>query len=295
MNNRQQMMVEMEIRPLYTLTELAAIESLERDIWSMSDLEIISVHTLHALVHSGGQVLGAFDGDQLIGFVVSILGKQSHEHLLAAAQLKIYSVIAGVAKAYQNQNVGYLLKLAQREFAKSIGIPQITWTYDPLESRNARFNVAKLGAVCHKYHRDFHGEMSGINAGTATDRFEVDWWVLHDRVKQRVEEEKRPLTRDRLPEMETAVVNQTSYNAAGLLMPPEAWSFPAAATLFVEIPANYQLLKKEDFVLAQRWRYHTRSVFEELFSCGYAVTDFISEEQDNVRRSFYELTKWQEL
>ena len=285
--------VEIKIRPLSTLAELADIELLERDIWGMNDLEIISMHSLHAMCHSGGQILGAYSGDQLVGFVVSILGSQSNDQLPAAAQLTIYSVIAGVAQAYQNQNVGYLLKLVQREFVMRIGIAQVVWTYDPLESRNARFNIFKLGAVCHKYHRHFHGEMSGINAGIPTDRFEVDWWVLHERVKERVAGGKRPLTLAQLLADDTVIINPSIPNTSDLLVPPDVWLRAESNRLLVEIPSNFQVLKQQDFALANRWRHHTRLVFEELFSCGYAVTDFIFEEIDKVRRSYYVLTKWE--
>ncbi len=292
--------VDVEIRPLTTLAELAEVEPLMRDIWGMNDLEIISMHTLHAMVHSGGQILGAFDGNRLIGFVVSILGSQSNPQLPAAAQLKVYSVIAGVADAYQNKNVGYLLKLAQRAFVISIGIPQVVWTYDPLESRNARFNIFKLGAVCHKYHRHFHGDMSGINAGLPTDRFEVDWWVTDERVQKKIEGGGRPLTLTQLPPDDYVIINPSTPNAAGLLMPPDVrqpaavWRQAESNRLLVEIPPNFQYLKRQDFALANRWRHHTRLIFEELFSCGYAVTDFIFEEIDKVRRSYYVLTKWEE-
>lgn len=283
--------VDVEIRPLSTLSELAEVEPLEREIWGSSDLEIISVHTLHAMVHSGGQILGAFHGNQLIGFVVSILGSQSNPQLLAASQLKIYSVIAGVARAYQNQNVGYLLKLAQREFAVRLGIPQVVWTYDPLESRNARFNIFKLGAICHRYHRNFHGEMSGINAGIATDRFEVDWWVHHDQVQASVEGVKRPLSISQLPTNDFTIINPTTLNSAGLLEISDTWLPAESNILLVEIPTNYQVVKQQDFVLANRWRHQTRLIFEAVFSCGYTVTDFIYEEINKVRRSYYVLTK----
>ena len=279
--------VEVEIRPLTTLAELTEVESLEREIWGMDDLELISFHTLHAMIHSGGQILGAYAGNQLVGFVVSILGTQGKAQISAAKQLKLYSFIAGVSPDYQNQNVGYLLKLAQREFAMSIGIKHISWTYDPLESRNARFNIAKLGAICNQYHRNFHGEMSGINAGIPTDRFEVDWWIENEQVVEKIEGGKRPLSsKQPLPSQES-IINSAIFNNNKLLEPSEKWQIDNRELYLVEIPADYQTLKKQDFSLAKKWRSHTCLVFEALFSCGYVVTDFLLEKDFHILRSYY--------
>jgi predicted GNAT superfamily acetyltransferase len=287
-------MNEIEIRPLPHLSDLHPIEPLERAIWGMDDVEMISTHTLHAMVHSGGQILGAFVEEKMVGFVVSIVGLMPIDaaHTTAVARLKLYSVIAGVAPGYQNANVGYRLKLAQREFALAQGIPLITWTYDPLESRNARFNIGKLGCVCHTYHPDFHGQMSGINVGIPTDRFEVEWWVDSEHVREKVGE-KRPLTRQQAVQQGAILLNPTTPNADGLPVFTEASRPGDASTVLVEIPANYQAIKQQNFSLAKQWRQETGQLFEILFRQGYTVTDFVSEVDNGIRRSFYLLTKHQ--
>jgi predicted GNAT superfamily acetyltransferase len=203
----------------------------------------------------------------------------------------MYSVEAGVLPEYQSQGVGYQLKLAQREFAINIGLRLVTWTYDPLESRNGRFNIGKLGAVCHTYYRNFHGELSGINAGLPTDRFEAEWWVTNNRVEGRVVKGRRPLSLAMFLDGGAQLLNETAVNPAGLPVPPTYPLAPQANLLLVEIPPDFQTIKRQDFGLALAWREHTRLLFEQLFRDNYTVTDFVYEVGENGRaRSFYLLT-----
>ncbi|MCP5099452.1 MAG: hypothetical protein GY943_28185, partial [Chloroflexi bacterium] len=205
-------MNKIEIRPLQTVESLHPVEQLERAVWGANDLEVISTHTLHAMCHSGGQILGAFAGEKLVGFVVTIIGLQGDVETAVSNRLKLYSFIAGVHPDYQNLTIGYRLKLAQRKFALAQRISLITWTYDPLESRNARFNIGKLGCTCNTYHHDFHGEMEGINADIPTDRFEVKWWVDSERVQERVGG-RRPLTRQHYLQNGAIILNPIIQNA----------------------------------------------------------------------------------
>ena len=287
-------MSEIEVRPIQTIEEMLQVEEVERSTWNMSDRELISSHTLHALQHNGAALLGAFDDDKVVGFVLGVLGTVDRPERIdqvAAARLKMYSVIAGVLPDYQNRGVGYQLKLAQRDFALRLGVRLITWTYDPLESLNARFNIGKLGAICSTYRRHFHGEMSGRNAGLATDRFEVEWWVTSNRVQSRTAQQRAPLDLHALLGGGAIVINGASFNEAGLPVPPEDYVDHSGNLLLVEIPANFQIVKQKDFSLAKQWRLHTRFLFEELFQSGYVVTDFVHHsEAAGQPRSFYLLT-----
>lgn len=288
------MKAEIVVRPITTLAEMAEAEQLQKIIWQIEDLELTSVHTLHAIQHNGGMLYGAFDGNKMIGFVLGIIGTvpgDGRKDQVAAARLKLYSMEAGVLPDYQSQGVGYQLKLAQRDFAMNIGLRLVTWTYDPLESRNGHFNISKLGAVCHTYYRNFHGALTGINAGLPTDRFEVEWWVTNNRVKERVVKERRPLSLDMFLNSGALLLNETTINDAGLPVPPRYPLSPSANLLLVEIPANFQIIKQQDFGLALAWREHTRYLFEELFHENYTVTDFVFDTGENGRaRSFYLLT-----
>ncbi len=287
-------MSEIVIRALETVEEIAQAEQIQRVAWTMSDLDIIPTHALHAMEHNGAVLLGAFEDDKVIGFVFGVLGTEDNPHhidQMAATRLKMYSVIAGVLPEYQQHDIGYRLKMAQRDFALRIGIRLITWTYDPLESLNARFNIGKLGAVCHHYLPNFHGDMTGINTGLPTDRFETEWWVAQDRVAARTQRKWRPLQLKALLSGGALLVNATTPNETGLPVPPLNYVSRPGNMMLVEIPANFQNLKRVDMPLAQRWRMHTREVFESLFGSGFIVTDFVTHEDERGNpHSYYLLT-----
>jgi predicted GNAT superfamily acetyltransferase len=270
------------------------LEQVQLIIWGKDAREIMPAHLLHALQYNGAALLGAFDGTKVVGFTLAVLGTveglTERIDQVAAARLKMYSVIAGVLPAYRDAGVGYRLKMAQRDFALRIGVRLITWVYDPLESRNARFNIGKLGTVCSRYLRNFHGEMAGINAGLETDRFEVEWWVTSNRVKGRAKRHKRPLSLQALVDGGAVLVNEVTFNAAGLPAPPLEIIHAPGNLALVEIPADFQRIKQEDFPLALKWREHSRSVFEAFFQDGYLATDFVSQIDEGKRRSFYLLT-----
>ncbi|MCA9940770.1 MAG: hypothetical protein KC418_19165 [Anaerolineales bacterium] len=292
------------IKSITNIDDYHKIEDLQRRIWGMTDLETIPARFMHALAHNGASLLGAYDGDKLVGFNFGVLGTaeglRDRVDQVAAARLKMYSVIMGIHPDYQHAGIGYDLKLAQREFALRIGIRLITWTYDPLESRNGWLNIGKLGCVCDSYLRDFHGQMSGINAGLPTDRFEVSWWVTGNRAKSRTGDrvnkygEKRrrhPLELDAILGGGAFLINEAIFNAAGFATPPTEILPATTRILLVEIPSNFQAIKKTDFPLAQQWRQHTRILFEMLFAQGYVVTDFArKQEPDQPLRTFYVLT-----
>jgi predicted GNAT superfamily acetyltransferase len=131
----------------------------------------ISGDLIRALVHTGNYAAGAWSGTELVGASVAFLA-------LDSGRLSLHSHITGVARAARGGSVGFALKQHQRAWALSHGIREVTWTFDPLVRGNARFNLAKLGAVAVSYLFDFYGEMEdGINAGDRSDRCAV-WWDL---------------------------------------------------------------------------------------------------------------------
>ena len=264
------------IRPLTTFHEIRPIEDLQRATWQTSDLEIIPAHEFHVLADNGACLLGAFDDTQLVGFVCGVLAVKDEKRPLPE-RLKMYSVAAGILPTHQKQGIGYQLKLAQRDFALNMGLTHITWTYDPLESVNGRFNIHKLGAVCHRYRRNYHGKMAGINAGLATDRFDVDWWLNSERVVQRIEKEKRPLILSQLLQEGIPILSLANDKTTHMVNGTDR--------LLIEIPANFQTIKQQNFLLALRWRDHSRQLFEAAFRAGYVTTNFVYDAKSV--RSFY--------
>ncbi len=272
------------IRALRTVDEFRECEALQRRAWKMSgDLDVVPVHLLVMVDRNGGLVLGAFDGEALVGFVFGFPG------LTEERKPKHCSYMMGVEPGYQGQSVGYRLKLAQRERVLGQGLDLATWTYDPLESRNAALNIHRLGATCRTYAADYYGPMrDGLNAGFPSDRFEVEWWVASEHVRQRLARADESTAAERA-DAEVPVANFVTRNAAGLPIPGALVLDKEEPVIRVEIPASYQGVKAADAALALEWRYATRHMFQELFEAGYMVVDFLREEVGEERRCFYVL------
>ena len=281
------------VRPLVTLEAFRAAEALQREVWPGSEREVLPLHLLTTVAHNGGLVLGAYHGEQMVGLLMGFLGTdEGPSDRPALTRLKHCSHMLGVLPAYRNQNVGYQLKLAQRDFVSAQGVRLVTWTYDPLESRNARLNIAKLGAVCATYKREVYGQMrDGLNAGLASDRFQVDWWLTSTRVKERLFGQRAPLILESFTSAGAEILNPTTVGPAGLVRPAERVLALAGSLALIEIPASFQTIKTADMGLAAAWRAHTRALFEAAFDSGYWVTDFFFETVRDRPRSFYALSR----
>ncbi len=266
----------MDIRFLESANELAAVEELQQLIWPGNNIEIVPAHMLLAVVHGGGLLIGAFDGDRLIGFVFGFPGFDTEPQGLVPRHC---SHMAGVHPDYRDTGVGFKLKRAQWQMVRRQGVARITWTYDPLQSRNAKFNISKLGAVCNTYLPNYYGELrDGLNVGLPSDRFQVDWWVNSQRVRHRLSKRPRPpLDLAHYLSAETPRVNQTSLNLKGLVVPQVEDDLMKRSSdlLLLEIPSDFLALKAADAALALEWRLHTRHLFQDLFEAGYLVTDFV--------------------
>lgn len=273
--------MSLSIRPLTTVAELRACEVLQRQVWALPDaLEIVPSHLLVTVERNGGLLLGAFDGERLAGFVFGFPGFSPN------GKLKHCSHMMGVAPGYQGRGVGYRLKLAQREAVLEQGIDLVTWTYDPLESRNAYLNIHKLGCVCRTYVRDYYGPLSdGLSAGLPTDRFQVEWWIGSERVRRRLVGESSPRLADAV-----AQANDTERTTGGSLAPGRGNLGLDDRTIRWEIPADYQVLKAADPALALDWRLAVRGLSEAYFAAGYTVVDFVHDRTPNGGRSYYILT-----
>ncbi len=280
-------------RPLETLPELLAAIDLQRAVWPRADVDVVPLHLLTTIGHNGGLVLGAFHGDRMVGFLLGFLGTdEGQPSRPAMTRLKHCSHILGVLPEYRGQQIGYQLKLAQRDYVAFQGVRLITWTYDPLESRNARLNIAKLGAVCNKYLREPYGIMDdALNAAVPADRFQVDWWITSPRVKERMFGQRAPLILESFTSAGAKLINPTQVGPDGLPRPAEQLQDMEGTVILIEIPSNFQAIKSRDLALARAWRSHTRDLFESAFNNGYWVTDFVYEMVDGRQRSLYALSE----
>jgi predicted GNAT superfamily acetyltransferase len=281
------------VRPLETIAEFRAAEDVQRRVWPGTELDVVPLHMLTTVAHNGGLVLGAFHADRMVGFLLGFLGTDEGQmNRPALARLKHCSHMMGVIPEYQGQHVGYQLKLAQRDYVSAQSVRLITWTYDPLESRNGHLNIAKLGAVCHTYLESVYGEMrDGLNAGLPSDRFQVDWWITSPRAKERMFGQRAPLVLNSFTSAGAEILNPTLSGPGGLARPAEQWRTPQATLALIEIPENFQAIKVTDLGLAGAWRSQTRSLFKEAFGLGYWVTDFFHEPVQGRDRSFYALSR----
>jgi predicted GNAT superfamily acetyltransferase len=281
------------IKLLESPEDMTLIEDLQRAIWPGSETDVVPAHVFITAIHNGGMVIGAFLKEELIGFVFGFPGL---DFTPDGPRPKHCSHMMGIRPGQRDAGVGFALKRAQWQMVRKQGIDHITWTYDPLLSRNAHLNISKLGAVCNTYRRSEYGDMrDGLNAGLPSDRFQVDWWVNTRRVERRLSKRVRgPLKLDdfskaRLQPLYTPLMRtlrQAQGNASNLLQPPEHFSPLEGHLLLAEIPSDFNALKEADFALARDWRFFSREVFETAFAAGYIVTDFIFENG----HSFYVLS-----
>jgi len=280
------------IKTIETIQEIKEVAELEAETWGIEPGDTVPDHMLTAFAREGSVLLGAYEDDRLIGFTLGWLGTvDPHKNIPASQQLKLVSHMTGVFRQYRDQRVGYNLKLAQRDWALAQGLDLITWTYDPLESRNGYFNIHLLGCECDTYLRDYYGEMiDQLNEGVQSDRFRVDWWIKNLEVESYLNENqdhsRLSISNKDFSDRKTFQTSKQTRNAEGFLKPPDRVDQIDDARILVEIPPDYQAIRQVDLDLAIAWRIYTRQIFEGYFSKGYKVVDFVYQKQPDPR-SFY--------
>lgn len=280
---------DIELRTLKNIEDMKKIMVLQQDIWPGENH--VPDHLLLTSSLNGGLTIGAFDKDQLIGFVFGFIG-------LYENGVKHCSHMLGILPEYRDLGLGYSLKLAQRQVVRKQGIELVTWTYDPLESRNANLNIAKLGAVCNTYKTNIYGEMSDdLNVGLPSDRFQIDWWVNSARVDKRTSESSRGrLNIEQYTSAGAVVINATKLNKMNLPIPlkddMDILDNPnnRPPVILFEFPSDIQEIKLNNIELAKEWRMYSRIIFDLLFHHEYLITDFVYQKGDHPR-SYYVLSQ----
>lgn len=250
-----------EIREIAGQKEWRAVENLQKEVWGIPDLDVVPLTQLAAAQAAGGVLLGAFDGEILVGFAY---GFASYEHGRAAH----HSHMLAVKPAYRRFNLGYRLKLAQRERVLAQGITEMTWTFDPLQSLNAYFNFNKLGVVSNRYIVNFYGaDAASFLHRSGTDRLWVTWHLDSNRVKERIGKKVSPVEFANV----RTLVKSGENNIPSIADSAENLTEKQVA---IEIPANINELQKQNIELAVKWRRATREAFTNALAQGYIVKEF---------------------
>jgi len=160
------------LRALTESRQFQEAVELQKTVWGFNDVELLPVRLFVVATKVGGQAFGAYDGNGMVGFLLSIPG------LKPGGGSYLHSHMLGVLAEYRNKGVGRMLKLRQREDALERGIGLIEWTFDPLELKNAFFNMERLGAIVRRYVENQYGTTtSPLHGGLPTDRFVAEWWL----------------------------------------------------------------------------------------------------------------------
>lgn len=239
-----------ETRLLTTYTELRTTVDIQATAWADPSI-LVHPNMLISLAQNGGAVIGAFDGDKLVGFVFGFIGATTTP---AHSHLKFTSQRMAILPDYRDQGIGYQLKMAQRDYALYMGLEWMTWTFDPLFSRNAYFNFHKLRAISRIYALDYYGAGSPLARLGNTDRLIVEWHLHQPALDPIAQPEALP-----------------SINAP--------YAIPTLTPFRIEIPYTYPT--------DPHWRMTTQALFLAAFNQGYVVVDFYVDEQ---RHSYYILT-----
>lgn len=180
------------VRPVTDLRGFERCVELETAVWGYDPADIIPRRMFLLASRIGGQVLGAYDKDTMVGFAMALPGYR-------ASQPYLHSHMLAVLPEYRNAGVGRRLKLAQRDEALSRGIVLMEWTFDPLQIGNAHLNIARLGAVVRRYQRDFYGPSSSpLQGGLPTDRVYAEWWLGSGRVRRALADDAGPVLVERV-------------------------------------------------------------------------------------------------
>jgi predicted GNAT superfamily acetyltransferase len=242
------------VRQVSGIDELQACVDLQKEVWKFTDADLVPLRMFIVADKIGGQVIGSFDGKELVGFALSIPGNRN-------GHLYLHSHMLAVRERYRNLGLGRRMKLAQRDDALLRGFELMEWTFDPLEIKNAYLNLEKLGAIARRYNINQYGmSSSALQGGLPTDRLVAEWWLRSRRVEELLGQGKRPQFK---------------------------------VELAVDVPAQIYEWKASPAMRdhASQLQLRNREMFLQAFSRGLAVLGYERDQQDNGR---FLLGRWDE-
>jgi len=243
-----------ELRSCHGIEDFRACVGLQKEVWNFTDAELVPLRMFVVADKVGGQVMGAFEGNTMVGFALSVPGTRSghvylHSHMLA------------VRKDHRNSGLGRRLKMLQREEALSRGIELIEWTFDPLEIKNAYLNIEKLGAIVRRYNINQYGITSSpLQGGLPSDRLIAEWWLRSKRVESLLQNGK----------------NAVAPAQVSIAVPAQIYEWKAAADTRMK---------------AQQVQERNREQFLRSFAEGLAVLNYDRDAEGNGK---FLLGRWDE-
>nr|WP_033289099.1 GNAT family N-acetyltransferase [Amycolatopsis jejuensis] len=250
------------VREVAELEELEAIFRLFERVWQTDEAGVpLTIELMRAFTKAGNYVSGAYADGELVGACVGFFGTPADEVL--------HSHIAGVSAAMAGRHVGLAVKLHQRAWALQRGISVIEWTFDPLVSRNAYFNLGKLGATAVEYLPNFYGGLGdGLNGGDESDRLLVHWRISRPEVAAACGGTPRSL--DAAAERKSGALVALGRSEDGAPVPGPL----DGPRLLVAAPRDIESLRGSDPALAKQWRIALRETLGALMAegahvCGY--------------------------
>ena len=273
------------VKPIKTMEEIKQTIRIQKAAWDLVDLEVIPTFEMKA-ISDVGIVLGAFTKEnEIIGMIYG------YHHFPD----RHYSHMMAVLPEWQGKGVGFFLKKAHRRIALNSEhiVNFIEWTVDPLLPNNAFLNFSKLGGICRKYYVDYYGDASafGLYRGLPTDRFLVEWPIRSERAERRIKDYKK----DRVSKEELLKRSPPINN-----IKDDRWvsldrDIDSLRSFSVQVPADFQRLRKEKLQIAIDWRIRFRDISQKTLGKGWVIIDYHSFKEDDKRTNFYEFIRKEEI
>lgn len=286
------------MRDIVTIDEMRATEAIQREVWGLPDIDIVPAAQLKAAVHAGGQLAGAFDDGFMIGFAYGLVATPHGQDMDGCG---LHSHMVAVTEQGRHRGVGRALKWSQRRWCLERGMSWITWTFDPLQARNAKLNFEHLGAISHEYLVDFYGVMAGPLGGSASDRLVALWLLDSEPVMRHAAAWSQGAgggSQDPIPHLATTrdlwVLREEDIAAApsgvelgvngaggaGSVLKRSQEFQAALADVSVDIrlrvaaPHDVGSLKRSQPEVVERWRSGIRAAIIPALAVGFAVVGF---------------------
>ncbi len=268
------------LRRAESLADYRACQDAQRLAWGITeDGYVVPIATMVGANLHGGLVLGAFLADgRAVAMSFAFLGR-------IANRIGLYSQLTGVVPGQQSLGLGYEMKQLQRDYAIAEGLPTIAWAFDPLQARNAHFNLVKLGARSRRYEVDMYGARSDeVNMTSSSDRLIVEWDV---NPPPRTEPDRARAERF----LSIPALIETHVGHPGLIEPLGVKPPTGEDFVLLEVPADVSILRRENPDLAARWEKAAREAFVASFALGYEAVDFVRDDGSDAVRWGYVLER----